>query len=71
MGWGGECLGQWLGSPRKAFLEGRWAAKARAVGSGQNGHLRVSTGVPGGCGRYLGTGWRPWRPRAPVTCRGT
>lgn len=57
--------------PQKAFLKGREAVKARAMGNGQNGCIQVSTGVQGRCGHYLGTGWRPWRLHAPLTCRGT
>lgn len=58
-------------STQEAFLEGRWAVGAWAVGSGMEGAPPGEPWGAGGCGHYLGTGWRPWRLHAPAPCRGT
>lgn len=57
--------------PTESLPQGRVGSESLGVGSREGRTPPAEHGGPGGRGHYLGTGWRPWRPCVPETCRGT
>lgn len=67
----GAARGPWLGRVVVRSW-GTWATTPR--GGNQEGagvKVREAHQKPSWKGRYLGSGWRPWRLCVPVPCRGT